>query len=119
MNNHMLGLRTFVDAERLSCARPLNRAEPGLLQPKLQLGFPFFILANEPTLQRAGIYILSDIKSLSAETRPEKTVENLTSSSGQTGSSRDGFKPGSRAGRKHVRKTETCCQHEEGVALKR
>lgn len=52
----MLGVRTFVDAKHLSRAQSLNRAEPGLLQTKLQLGFPFFILANGPTQQRSGIY---------------------------------------------------------------
>lgn len=52
----MLGVRTFVDAKRLSRAQSLNRAEPGLLQTKLQLGVPFFILANGPTQQRSGIH---------------------------------------------------------------
>lgn len=67
-NNHMLGVRTFVHAKRLSCAQSLNRAEPGLLQTRLQLGFPFFILANGPSGQEFIRNIPSDITSLSAET---------------------------------------------------
>lgn len=93
-------------------------------KPSSSSGFPFFILANGPTPQRSGILsgtsrLISNLCVRKQDRRKPLRVlpHRLVRRVGRV--RRDGSKPGSRAGRKHVRKTETHSQHDEGVTFKR